>query len=91
MIPLRIIMTAIAASKRAVTLERARDPALPKILIILFEAEKIAPAIKTFKKTATKVGTKPYSSTMIMDVVKTAGPTIEGVPIGTAPISAEDT
>ena len=85
--PLRMSITAIAAKRRFVTFDNALEPDFPRILIITLESESIKPANKILTNTDISVAVKPYSPIIINEVVKTAGPTMSGVPRGTAPSS----
>jgi len=84
-IPFLTNIMAMAANRRLVTFDIAREPATPKILISLSEAENTKPAnnILTIKDMA--VVKIPHWPTIIRVVVRTAGPTIKGMPKGTTP------
>ena len=85
--PLRMSMTAIAAKRRFVTFDNALVPAFPRIFIMKLESKSTKPANKILTNTDISVAASPYSPIIINEVVKTAGPTISGVPRGTAPSS----
>ena len=85
--PFLINITAIAARSRLIILDSAFEPASPKNFINNEDNENINPAKRIFVITDIIVGKSPYCETMTREVVKTAGPTISGVPSGTAPRS----
>ena len=85
--PFRMSITAIAAKRRLVIFERAFVPASPRTSIKKSEDLKTAPASRILTISEMIVADMPYSETMSMEVVRTAGPAMSGVPIGTAPSS----
>src|SRR3989338_2960911 len=87
--PLRIIITAIAARKSAMILDNALAPERPRIFIKRSAQMNITPTRQMFNTTEATVAATPCWSIMIKEVVNTAGPTINGVPRGTAPSSSE--
>jgi len=90
-IPLRTIITPIAAKSRLVILDIVLEPVLPMVRSMNGAMKKTAPAIKILVIMAEDVINKLCSLIKSMDVVKTAGPVISGTPIGTAPILSKST
>ena len=90
-IPLRIIITAIAAKSRLVILDIVFEPVLPRTRLINGDERKIPPAIKILIIIARDVMTKVCSLIRSIDVVNTAGPVISGTPMGTAPMLSKST
>lgn len=68
-------------------LDKALEPASPRNPISREDNENAKPAIIMLAIIDIVVGMMPYCDTITSEVVKTAGPTINGVPRGTAPSS----
>lgn len=84
-IPLRIIITAIAVNRRLLTFATAFVPPSPNIFMTKLECLKENQTITRFRASPKVVVKVPCRSAKSIKVVKAAGPMIRGMPIGTTP------
>ena len=89
--PFRISITAIEASNKLNILDKAFEPAVPRNFINIADSRNTRPQNRILLRMEIIAAKRPYSETISMDVVSTAGPAMSGVPSGTAPSSAEGT
>ena len=64
---------------------KARAPLSPIIDRIKSAFKRAMPRIRRFNPNASRVEKNPWVSTSMISVVRSAGPTIRGVPIGKTP------
>ena len=83
--PLLISMMAMAAKNRLVTLEIVLVPVRPSSLVIGLANQKMIPAKAMLLMAAAAVIILPWVLASRMHVARTAGPVINGTPMGTEP------
>ena len=78
-------MIPIAASRMLMIFAKARAPLSPMSERIESAFKSAIPRMPRFNPNAIKVEENPWVSTSMISVVRSAGPTMRGVPIGKTP------